>query len=232
VKGFSAIMKTSFADSGALMSPRTTKYVDALIREGDNFGYQKWLQQVRDEESEAKQPFIASGEHAAAQIGTPGSTSNFRNPLPNARLAVVLKAVPVPRPIWRLHHEATSNEPARRLKKVAAAREEFQTDRARDAVYGYLEAVLAIVEHYRRRQRTNKLLRHAFEFADQPFDKSADPFAAVIRCTSDGQADNKIISKWARALRYVAECKAQRAAKGVYDGSWWRQRLRYLLCKT
>jgi hypothetical protein len=30
---------------------------------------------------------------------------------------------------------------------------------------------------------------------------------AVIRCTSSGAADNKMISKWARALRYVAECK-------------------------
>jgi hypothetical protein len=45
--------KTFFADSGALMSPRSAKYVEALIREGNNFGYQKWLQQVREEEAEA-----------------------------------------------------------------------------------------------------------------------------------------------------------------------------------
>jgi hypothetical protein len=138
--------KTSFADSGALMSPRTVKYVEALIREGDNFDCQKWLQQVRDEEAEAKQAFIASGEHPAVEIATPSSTSNF-------------------------------------------------------------QAVFAIVEHYRTRRRTNKLLRHAFKFAAQPFDKNADPFTAVIRCTCGGVADDKTISKWARALRYVSRCR-------------------------
>jgi hypothetical protein len=86
----------------------------------------------------------------------------------------------------------------------------FQASRARDAVYGYLEAVFAIVEHYKVRRRTNRLLRHAFKFANLPFDRNADPFTAVIRCTCDGAADNKIISKWARALRYVAHCKKPR----------------------
>jgi hypothetical protein len=199
--------KTSFADSGALMSPRTVKYVEALIREGDNFGYQKWLQQVRDEEAEAKQAFIASGEHPAVEIATPSSTSNFRNPVPNAGRAVVLKVVPVSRPIWRLHREGTSKGSKRWLKKVSDAWNDFQASRARDAVYGYLEAVFAIVEHYRTRRRTNKLLRHAFKFAAQPFDKNADPFTAVIRCTCGGVADNKTISKWARALRYVSRCR-------------------------
>ena len=75
-------------------------------------------------------------------------------------------------------------------------------------MYGYLEAVFAIVEHYKVRRRTNKLLRHAFKFANLPFDKNANPFNAFIRCTSGDAVDNKMISKWARALpRYVARCK-------------------------
>jgi hypothetical protein len=74
-------------------------------------------------------------------------------------------------------------------------------------VYGYLEAVFAIVAHYKVRGRTRKLLRHAFEFAELPFDKKADPFSAVIRCTSNDNADGKTISKWARALRYVGRSK-------------------------
>jgi hypothetical protein len=57
------------------------------------------------------------------------------------------------------------------------------------------------------RRRSRKLLRHAFEFAELPFDKNANAFAAVIRCTCADRADNKTISKWARALRYVARCK-------------------------
>jgi hypothetical protein len=137
----------------------------------------------------------------------PSSTSNFRNPLPNAGRGVVLKAVPVSRPVWRLRPEGTSKGPKRWLKKVSDAWDDFQASRARDAVYEYLNAVFAIVEHYRTRRRTNKLLRYAFEFADQPLDKNADPFTAVIRCTCAGAADNKTISKWARALRYVTRCK-------------------------
>jgi hypothetical protein len=74
-------------------------------------------------------------------------------------------------------------------------------------VYGYLEAVFAIIAHYKERRRTNRLLRQAFEFAKLPFDKHADPFSAVIRCTSGNTADAKMISKWARALRYVARSK-------------------------
>jgi hypothetical protein len=124
---------------------------------------------------------------------------------------VVLKVVPVSRPIWRLHRDGTRKRPKRWLKKVCNAWDEFQTSRARDAVYGYLEAVFGIVEHYRTRRRTTKLLRRAFEFADQPLDQNADPFTAVIRSTCGDAADNKMISKWARALRYVAKCKKPRA---------------------
>jgi hypothetical protein len=84
---------------------------------------------------------------------------------------------------------------------------DFQASRTRDAVYGFLEAVFAIVEHYKARRKTKKLLRNAFKFAELPFDRNADPFTAVIRCTCADLADSKAISKWARALRYVARCK-------------------------
>jgi hypothetical protein len=79
-------------------------------------------------------------------------------------------------------------------------------------VYGYLATVFSIVAHYRVRRRTKRLLRHAFEFADLPFDKQADPFAAVIHCTSDDSVDSKTISKWARALRYAASSKKSETA--------------------
>jgi hypothetical protein len=90
------------------------------------------------------------------------------------------------------------------LGSVRDAWDDFQASRSRDAVYGYLEAVFAIVALYRVRRRTKRLLRHAFKFAHLSFEKHADPFAAVIHCTCGGAADNKTISKWARALRYAA----------------------------
>jgi hypothetical protein len=96
-----------------------------------------------------------------------------------------------------------------RFEDIRDAWNQFQENRARDAVYGYLEAVFAIVQHYKVRRKTEKLLRRAFEFAGLPFDKNADPFTAVIRCTSEN-ADSKTISKWARALRCVARGKEPR----------------------
>jgi hypothetical protein len=90
---------------------------------------------------------------------------------------------------------------------VRRAWDDFQASRARDAVYGYLETVLAIVEQYRVRRKTNRLVRHAFEFADLPFDKNAGLFSAIIRCTSARDIDSKTISKWARALRYAGRHK-------------------------
>jgi hypothetical protein len=186
--------------------------VAALTREGDKFDYYKWLQRVREEEAEAKQAAAAftSGKLIAAEIGPPIGT-DCREAWPNSRLALMTRTVPVPRAMWRPSHEPVRKSAkarlTRRLEKVRDAWHDCQASRARNAVYGYLGAVLAIVEHYKVRRKTKKLLRQAFEFAQLPFDKNADPFTAVIRCTSDDNADSKTVSKWARALRYVARCK-------------------------
>ena len=67
-------------------------------------------------------------------------------------------------------------------------------------MYEYLAAVFAIVTHYKVRRRTNRLLRHAFKFANLPFDKNADAFTAVIRCTCGDSVDDKTISKWATGV--------------------------------
>jgi hypothetical protein len=217
VKSFLAMAKTSFADNGALMSPRTAKYVEALMHEGDNFDYYKWLKKVREEEAQAKQLSAASSSGqagAAGQIGNPVSKSANRDTLPRSAQALLSRTIPVPRVLSRPIRKMSDKEPKARLsrwlEKAQVAWDDFQASRARDAVYGYLGAVFEIVMHYRVRRRTNKLLRHAFKFANLPFAKNADPFTAVICCTCDGQADNKTISKWARALRYVAHCKKPR----------------------
>jgi hypothetical protein len=196
-----------------LMSPRTVKYVEAMIREGDNFDYYKWLQRVCEEEGLPKRVSTTSTSCQAApgQIGSRPSTFDNRDAPVRAAPTLMAKLLPLPRSTSRSTLKLRDKTPKARLirwlVKARDAWDEFQTSRARDGVYGYLEAVFGIVEHYRTRRRTKRLLRHAFEFADQPLEKDADPFAAVIRCTCDGQADNKTISKWARALRYVARCK-------------------------
>jgi hypothetical protein len=64
----------------SLLSPRTANYVAALIRQGDNFDYFKWLQKVREEESQAKQipATFTSGKIIAPEIDPPIGTTDCR----------------------------------------------------------------------------------------------------------------------------------------------------------
>jgi hypothetical protein len=194
-----------------LLSPRTASYIDALIREGDRFDYSKWLQRVREEEARSKQGLATfiSKDVVAAEIGN--QTGTLDGIWPNPKL--MTRAAPISRALRQAHRAPKSKalkiNLRQRFEKVRDAWDDFQASRARDAVYGYLEAAFAIVEHYKVRRRTTRLRRHAFKFANFPLDKAADPFTAVIRCTCDNTVDSKTISKWARALRYVAHCKVQ-----------------------
>src|SRR4029077_15657767 len=168
------------------------------------FDYFKWLQKVRDEEGQARQipATFTSGKIIAPEIDPPIGTTDCRSASLNSGPAPMTRAAPLPKA--RSHNEPRNKTPKARLRrlleKVRDAWDDFQASRARDAVYGYLEAVFAIVEHYKIRRRTQRLLQHAFKFANLPFAKNADPFTAVIRCTCDDEIDSKTISKWARAL--------------------------------
>jgi hypothetical protein len=75
VKSFSAMMQISSTFESAWLTPRTANYVAALIREGDNFDYCKWLQQVRAEETPARELRKAKteqivSEEIGAAVGT------------------------------------------------------------------------------------------------------------------------------------------------------------------
>jgi hypothetical protein len=59
-------ISSRFRDS-SLMSARTAKYVEAMIREGDDFDYDSWLKKVRDKEAQAKQ--LSTASRPAGQIG-------------------------------------------------------------------------------------------------------------------------------------------------------------------
>jgi hypothetical protein len=199
----------------SLLSPRTADYVAALIREGDSFDYCKWLQKTREREAQAARTFARSvpGETAATQCNSIQGKGWRGTPPPAAqplRLSTVLRGVTLRRTGHADGDKAPEARIRRRLEKVVHAWGDFQSSRARDAVYGYLENVFEMVMHYKARRKTKKLLRHAFEFAELPFDRNADPSTAVIRCTCADRADSKTISKWARALRYAAHCNVPR----------------------
>jgi hypothetical protein len=195
------------------MSPRTSKYVEAMIREGDHFDYHKWLQKVRDEEAQAKQvpTAIIPREVVTTQVDNPINTSGNRDARPSLGSALISKPPLNLKAFRRPHRQAKSKTPNARLrrwlKKVHCAWGEFQGSRARDGVYIFLGRVFEIVMHYKVRRRTNRLLRHAFKFANLPFKNNADAFMVVLRSTCGNSVDPKTISKWARALRYVARSK-------------------------
>jgi hypothetical protein len=134
----------------ALLSPRTENYVAALIRQGDNFDYYKWLQRARGEEAQATQvaATFGSGEIIAAEIGNPINLPGFRGAFPNC--AFMTRAAPLPSATYRSHHQIRNKPPQAGLRgqldKVADAWDDFQANRARDAMYGYLGASLWLSE--------------------------------------------------------------------------------------
>jgi hypothetical protein len=164
------------------MSPRTVKYIEALTRGGDNFNYDQWLKRVREEEDQATQVLtaITCREAVAAQVDDPINTSDSRDPRPILGPAPISKPALRPRALRRPLRQAKSETPKARLmrwlERISIAWDDFQASRARDAVYGYLNAVFAIVEHYRVRRRTKRLLRRASKFSGLPLENNADPF--------------------------------------------------------
>ena len=94
------------------------------------------------------------------------------------------------------------------LLRVQNAWDECQAHRERDAIYTYLTAVFELVAWWgaenRAIERAHKALRLRHII---PFDQK-EPFAAIIRCTSDPRkVDKRTRSKWSRVLRYAMEYK-------------------------
>ena len=54
MKGFSAVTKTFFTNTDQLMSPRTANFVEAMIRDGDDFDYGEWLKGARGQRGKAE----------------------------------------------------------------------------------------------------------------------------------------------------------------------------------
>jgi hypothetical protein len=200
-----------------MLTGRTAKYVEAMMREGDDFDYFKWLRRVRQEEARVKSvagstsvQLIAPGpDHPGKIAQNPGEFRDSETADRKKHKSAVRRA------IQRVGHRTKSvDKPKKsirqRLGDVCNVWDDFQENRDRDSVYGYLSAVFSIVKHYNGRRRTKKLMRCAYKFAGLSFDKNADPFAVVIRCTCEHKLDNKTISKWSRALRYVARVKKPR----------------------
>jgi hypothetical protein len=77
-------------------------------------------------------------------------------------------------------------------------------DRYRDSIYAYLKAVYSLVRRCERGGKAKELLSAAVKTAGLSADENTEVFAAVIRATCDDKLDQKMVSKYSRALRYAA----------------------------
>jgi hypothetical protein len=94
------------------------------------------------------------------------------------------------------------------LERVRTAWDECQANRDRNAIYAYLSAVYGLVEVWTAEDREIDRARRALRLQLLEVSGREDPFAAVIRCTSDpAKADKRTRSKWSRLMRYAAVYK-------------------------
>jgi hypothetical protein len=94
------------------------------------------------------------------------------------------------------------------LLRVRNAWENCQASRERNAIYGYLTAVFDLVAWWAAENRALERAHKALQLRHlDPFDHD-EPFAAIIRCTTDpAKVDKRTRSKWSRALRYAMSRK-------------------------
>ncbi len=166
-----------------LLSPRTREFIEALNRKNEELNSSPSSGSARNIEGQHERSIGSNHlgterRHNTASEAWPVS----QNPKTESRLMSMRE----------------------RLVRVCDAWDDFQESRSRDAIYPYLKAVFSLVGHYERRGRVRRLLRRATAFAGLEFERDADPFATIIRSTSERSCDTKTTSKLARALRYCA----------------------------
>jgi len=93
-------------------------------------------------------------------------------------------------------HSTVSDE----LDQVRRAWARYQSTRKHDAVYGYLNAVFEIVQHWKKQHRAKASSHQALVATKQRRAiRTDDLFAVVIFCTSDSEiADARATSKWSQ----------------------------------
>jgi len=94
------------------------------------------------------------------------------------------------------------------LHRVRCTWDDCQANRDRNAIYSYLTAVYGLVVWWMAEGRDLDRARRALRLQRLEVSDREDPFAAVIRCTSDpAKADKRTRSKWSRATRYATVYK-------------------------
>jgi hypothetical protein len=94
------------------------------------------------------------------------------------------------------------------LLRLQTEWEAAQASRDRGAIYQYLTAVFELVTWWDHEGRAVKRAHRALHLRGYSSVREPEPFASIIRCTSDpNKADDRTRSKWSQVLRYAAEYK-------------------------
>jgi hypothetical protein len=113
-----------------------------------------------------------------------------------------------PRSLPKAAVQYTSAALRQDLERLRGAWEDCQATRDRNAIYGYLTAVYALVAWWAAEGRDSDRARRALRLQRLKVSERDDPFAAIIRSTADpAKADKRTRSKWSRVMRYAAAYK-------------------------
>jgi hypothetical protein len=94
------------------------------------------------------------------------------------------------------------------IKRIRGIWAKSQRRRRRDAIYTYLSAVYDLVTWWAAEGREVERARRALRSRLLDVPEREDPFAAIIRCTTDpARVDMRTRSKWSRVMRYAARYK-------------------------
>jgi hypothetical protein len=191
-----------------LPSSRTIKYIEALAREGDQFNYEAWLTGVRQEEAEDKavraKALAASAEAAERSSDSLRGQITVRQAQPPRARPTQVKKVKFLQGPAKSAPKAADVSLGAQLFSVNDTWDRATEDRYRDSIYAYLKAVYALVWRCKRDGQAKELLRSAIRIAGLTAAENAELFATVIRATCDDKLDQKMVSKYSRALRYAA----------------------------
>jgi hypothetical protein len=109
-----------------MLSGRTAKYVEAMIREGDDFDYRKWLRRVQQEEAGFKTavapaaPVTLKSDHCPIAAQVPDALENLGT-AGNDKRAQARSREAIPRSVPRANTETPKKSLRQRLVDVCHA---------------------------------------------------------------------------------------------------------------
>jgi hypothetical protein len=97
---------------------------------------------------------------------------------------------------------------AQDIKRLHRLWRQVQSDRQRDAIYGFLTGVYDLIECWQVEHQVAQRLKRALAIAGMAAIEQHEPFSAILQAAiAPDRLERRKLSKYARALRFAASCK-------------------------